>query len=72
MTVIGLDEMIFWELEVDFKILFSSDGPDTINWSVVGSTVVQSVCTYVGCTNEILAIFQKRLNTDSFIFIFVN
>ena len=61
MTVIRLNKMIFWELEVDFEVLLSSDGPHTINWSVIGSTVVQSVGTDVGCANEILQI-QKLIN----------
>ena len=54
MTVVGLDEVIFWELEVDFKVLLGPDGPDTVDGGVVGSTVLQSVCTDVGGANKVL------------------
>ena len=54
MTVVGLDEVIFWELEVDFKVLLGPDGPDTVDGGVVSSTVLQSVCTDVGGANKVL------------------
>ena len=54
MTVVGLDEVIFWELEVDFKVLLGPDGPDTVDGGVVSSTVLQSVCTDVCGANKVL------------------
>ena len=54
MTVVWLNEMIFWELDVDFEVLLGPDRPNAVDWSVVGSTVIQTVSTDVRRSDEVL------------------
>ncbi len=61
MAVVWLNEMIFWELYVDFEVFLRSDRPDAINRSVVGSTVLQTVSTDVCSSDEVLINTKQRL-----------
>lgn len=54
MTVVGLNEMIFWELYVDLEVFLGPDRPNAVNRSVVGSTVIQTVSTDICRSNEVL------------------
>ena len=54
MTIVWLNEMVFWELDVDFEVLLGPDRPNTVDWCVVGSTVIQTVSTDVRRSDEVL------------------
>ena len=54
MTVVGLDKVVLWKLEVDLEVFLGSDGPDAIDGRVVGAAVLQSVGADVGRADEIL------------------
>ena len=54
MTVVRLNKMIFWKLEVDLEVFLGSDGPDAVDGRVVRAAVVQPVGADVGSADEVL------------------
>ena len=53
--------MIFWELDVDFKVLFRPNGPNAVNGRVVGEAVIDSILTDVRGSDEVLESARFKL-----------
>ena len=54
MAIVGLVELILWELKVDHVVFLNPYGPDTIDGGVVRLAVVNAVHTDVGGPDEVL------------------
>jgi hypothetical protein len=61
-AVVWLDEVIFWELNVNFEVFLGSDGPHAIDGGVVGPAVLQPVGTDVGSADEVLGQMLQNFN----------
>jgi hypothetical protein len=53
-TVVGLNEVVLWKLEVDLEVLLGPDCPHAVDGGVVRAAVLQSVGADVGGADKVL------------------